>query len=75
MTPNHSTTSLACVFGWSKAPKNSIARHLALRSSFCFATAGSNEQNHSNFDLRFFYAPEGPNRAASTFRRNNVPRL
>src|SRR5258708_11150950 len=45
MTPNHCTTSLGCVFVWWRAPKNCIAHHLALHSSFCFATARSNEQN------------------------------
>src|SRR5258708_31751328 len=45
MTPNHCTTSLGCVFVWWRAPKNCIAHHLALPSSFCFATARSNEQN------------------------------
>src|SRR6266446_81397 len=47
MTPNHCTTSLGCVFVWWRAPKNCIAHHLALPSSFCFATARSNEQNHT----------------------------
>src|ERR1700694_3082933 len=46
MTPNHCTTSLACASVWWRAPKNCIAHHLALPSSFCFATARSNEQNH-----------------------------
>src|SRR5579863_5281865 len=47
MTPNHCTTSLACASVWWRAPKNCIEHHLALPSSFCFATARSNEQNHT----------------------------
>src|SRR5579863_4600175 len=47
MTPSHCTTSLVCASAWWRAPKNCIARHLALHSSFCFAIARSNEQNHA----------------------------
>jgi hypothetical protein len=74
ITPNHCTTSLAGVSSWLKAPKNCIARHLAPLSSFCFATAGSNEQNHSNFAL-LFLCPGWPESPGQHLQRNNVPRL
>src|SRR5258708_38179438 len=64
MTPNHCTTSLGCVFVWWRAPKNCIAHHLALPSSFCFATARSNEQND----------PERPMTAATSSELQDVSR-
>src|ERR1017187_9101954 len=45
MTPNYCTSSLACASVWWRAPKNCIAHHSILPSSFCIATAKKNEQN------------------------------
>src|SRR5712692_1352044 len=60
MTPNHCTTSLACASVWWRAPKNYIAHHLALPSSFCFATARSNEQNHTKHPMTAATSAELP---------------
>src|SRR5260370_39701382 len=64
MTQNRCTTSLACASVWWRAPKNCIAHHLALPSSFCFATARSNEQND----------PERPMTAATSSELQDVSR-
>src|SRR5260370_17767136 len=64
MTVSVCKTSLGCVFVWWRAPKNCIAHHLALPSSFCFATARSNEQND----------PEHPMTAARSSELPDVSR-
>src|SRR5229473_4651370 len=64
MTPNHCTTSLASASVWWRAPKNCTEHHSAIPSSFCFATARSNEQNH----------PERPMTAATSSELPDVSR-
>src|ERR1039457_6471314 len=51
MTPTRCTTSLACASGWRRAQKNCTAHHLAPPSSFCIATARSNEQNYPQHSI------------------------
>src|SRR5207245_2652714 len=60
MTPTHCMSSLAFASVWWRAPKNCIAHRLALPSSFCFATAGSNEQNHSEHPMTAATSSELP---------------
>src|SRR6266852_6223925 len=64
MTPNHCTTSLACASVWWRAPKNCTTHRSAPPSSFCIATARSNEQNH----------PERPMNAAASAELPDVSR-
>src|SRR5579863_1427751 len=68
MTPSHCTTSLACASAWWTAPKNYIARHLALHSSFCFAIARSSEQNHAEHLMSAATSSELPDVARRVLR-------
>src|ERR1700674_5581857 len=60
MTPTHCTTSLGCASGWRRVQKNCTARHLVPPSSFCIATARSNEQDHLRHSMSAATASELP---------------
>src|ERR1700674_2202976 len=60
MTPTHCTTSLGCASGWRRVQKNCTARHLVPPSSFCIATARSNEQDHLRHSMSAATSSELP---------------